>query len=295
MNPWRISPLRLLCIALATLSTGCRTNYYNISRIINEPAPVPESVRKSFGVVGALPANVSPDFYFTAPLNKSAGAEKATVQTFDSMEKATRFKWDHHGPSGIAGDLTIEVARILFSAIISGTVGTLTGIIAGVPDEKLKQAEQVLRQALNDDPLDRGIIAKIYQTAEGRRCDKLLPVPEAMLGNFTIGSFNRSNFTALASTGIDSVLLIRIYRQHFSVAEGINPPMSYYAAADVKVVSTRDVVLLHSGYLEYHSRRHTFMDWAANDASRFRGETRRAQRIFASVILDQLFTVATNN
>jgi len=79
------------------------------------------------------------------------------------------------------------------------------------------------------------------------------------------------------------------------VAEGINPPMSYYAAADVKVVSTRNGALLHSGYLEYHSRRYTFTDWAANDASRFRGETSRAQRIFASVILDQLFTASNIN
>jgi len=115
----------------------------------------------------------------------------------------------------------------------------LTGIINGVPDAKLKAAEKVLRQALKDDPLDRGIISRIYETAESKRCDKLMPVPEAMLGDLTIG--------------------------------------------------------LHSGYIEYHSRRHTFTDWAANDASRFRSETRRAQSIFASVILDQLFTASNIN
>jgi len=89
MNPRRVSPLPVVCIVLAILNAGCRTNYYNISRIINEPEPGPASIRNSFGVAGALPANVSPEFYFSAPLNKSAGAEKGAIQTFGSMEKAT--------------------------------------------------------------------------------------------------------------------------------------------------------------------------------------------------------------
>ena len=279
-----------LALAVLALASGCESNRYNVSRIVNEPAPVPDAVRNEFGVVGALPSNYEPRFYFRSPLNKAEAAEKLSVDSFGAMEKATRFHWSSDARA-VPAELAMEVTRIFYSAILSGTVGTLGGIISGVSETKLKEAEAAIRQALRDDPLEKGVISNIYHFAGNKQCETLAAIPQDLSAKLSRERDRKPDFSSLTNAGIDSVLLIRFYNQHFGVPEGINPPVTYVASADVKIVRARDGELLHAGYLEYHSRHHTFTAWGANGAKFFRGETRRAQRIFADVIFDQLLAI----
>jgi len=273
----------LLAALLVVFGGGCQTDDSNFSRIINEPAPLAGSLRETFGVTALMPANLTPQFGFQYPQGRAEAAGTAALGTFNAMERATR-------PEDF--DLGTETTRILFSAIISGAAAIFGSLFVGVPESEMRQAEAALKKALQDDPLEPGIIARLQEVARQRNCPRLVPLPEGFEPEFKAQGAKRFDYSTLKTSGIDSVLLIRVLSQHFGVAEGINPPMGYAAIADVVVIRTSDGTVLHSGYLDYRSRKHTFTEWAAKDARKFRGESRRAQKTFANVILDQLFETA---
>ena len=275
---------RNLSVALlVAFAGGCQIDDSNFSRIINEPAPLAGSLRETFGITALMPAELTPQFGFQYPQGRAEAGGTAALGTFNAMERATR-------PEDF--DPGTEVARILFSAIISGAAGIFSSLFVGVPESEMRQAEAALKKALQDDPLEPGIIARLQEVALQRNCRRLVPLPEGFETELKAQGATRINYRTLKAAGIDSVLLIRVLSQHFGVAEGINPPMGYAAIADVVVIRTSDGTVLHSGYLDYRSRKHTFTEWAAKDARRFRGESRRAQKIVANAILDQLFETA---
>jgi hypothetical protein len=70
------------------LGAGCRSSDTNFSRIVNEPAPLPESVRSSLGVVGLLPPSVSSEFAFQYPMTPGQVMVTRSTQTFASLTGA---------------------------------------------------------------------------------------------------------------------------------------------------------------------------------------------------------------
>ena len=76
------------CFVLAlsfAIGAGCRSSDGNFSRIVNEPAPLPESVRASLGVVGLLPPGVSSEFAFQYPPPPGDVMVTRSEQTFTTL------------------------------------------------------------------------------------------------------------------------------------------------------------------------------------------------------------------
>jgi hypothetical protein len=97
--------------------SGCRTADTNFSRVLDEPAPLPEHQRASFGVVGVFPPGASQEFHFPYPatpgevMAERSSATFAMVGGFLAAAAASSAHDDHshnfdgpHTPSNLPRD-----------------------------------------------------------------------------------------------------------------------------------------------------------------------------------------------
>lgn len=257
----------MLLVSLLGLCSGCRTHEGNFSRIINEPAPVPESVRARFGHVGILVTGDNPDFGFKRPATPTEAVLPIMDKTFAPIDRTTD-----------------DASMLAFGLIASGVVGVVGSYVVGVPEAEIKEAESAVRKALVDAPLETQIQKRVAQIA-GRR-----NIPQPL--SVTVKDISRrptaEDMRGLSVLGLDSLLVIQVFQQRFEELHGLNPPMTFAVTVDVEVLRVSDGVRLHRGELEYRGRKLKFTEWAEHRAKPFRAEMERVTRTTAAVIVDQL-------
>ena len=278
---WNAGNALLLSAALAC--TSCRTLDEGMSRIINEPAPLPEKTRASFGVVALLPSGSAPEFQFTHPATPTEAMLPIAATTFNVLKEDAE------------GDRNLREAagKIALAVLISGTVGVIGGLMVGVPEEVLKECEASMREAVQEQPLEPAIRSRVQQVAAKARCSGLVSVPASAAAKLDLQSVTNRDFRALGNLGFDSLLSVRVSGQWFEQADGFNPPLTYAASVHLDVMRVSDGAVLHSGHLDYRGHQMRFTEWAANDAKAFRAETERARRAFAWAVMEQLFAIDT--
>jgi len=259
---------------------GCQIDRTNFSRVVNEPAPLPPTLRASFGTVGVLPDDMIPNPRLLFPQKKGEAMVTIATATYRYLDKTVEPASDKLRDKG---------AKILFDAIVAGVAGVFAGILTGIPEEDLKKGEAALRRAIQEEPLERGLQAQVYDLAGDDRRMNLVPIPEAQAGLLKSENPSVRNYRMLAGVGIDSVLLVRMANHRFEACDGINPEMAFAVEADVYVIRVVDGEVIAASSLDYRSRSRTFNKWARRDAKRLRSELKSARRMFAEVILDQYF------
>ncbi len=269
------------------IGQGCRTGE-NFSRVVDEPAPLPESVRSTFGVMGVPLAQSNPAVAFDHPMTKAGIMQQQAGRTFVFIEDAPRNYSDNKADfkGTVSGGLESESGRLLFSLIAAGAVGALEGIFAGVAKGDLARCESALSAVLKDDPLQGRIQKRVREIAGEKAWTRLVPVPESVL---TAGPGVTNASPELATRGIDSVLLIRVTDQEFSVTGELDPLLGYSADIEIRVVRASDGAGLHTFHLQYCSQQRHFVTWGDQHAKAFRDEMDNAQQVIADCILQHLF------
>jgi hypothetical protein len=269
-----------LLIFLLNICSGCRTTEGNFSRIINEPAPVPENVRTGFGRMGVLLTSENPEFNFNPPATPVEAAIPIAEKTYNSVHRSTRPDKN----SDLDDYYKESAASLAFSVIAAGVVGVVGSYVVGVPEDEIKDAEATLRKALHNHPLESLIQSRVLQMAARQ------PIPHLSSVTMKVNSRNptTNDLQALSVLGLDSLLIIRVGQQRFEELSGLNPPMTFAVAVEVEVKRVSDGARLHKGYLEYRGRRLKFTEWAERKAKPFRSEMERVTRTMTSVIVDQL-------
>jgi hypothetical protein len=266
-----------LLFSLLLLAMGCQTPNCNFSRIINEPAPLPEAMRASFGKVGVLPESVVPEPDLPKPMGTAETMGLVAVGTLVGFHKTVNPKDD---PRGIPFEL-------IYGPPLAITAGILGGLFVGVPEHQQRAAENAIRSAIREEPLERGLQARIHGLAGEQRRKNLLPLDESATAE--LKDHSPTNFQALASSGLDSVLLVRMVHHRFEAPEGINPEMAFAVEANIKLIRVTDGQVLTKSQLAYRSQRRSFVDWGLHDAKRLRSELETARNLFAEIILEQYF------
>jgi len=276
----KITLQRNSALALLVVLAGCQTAGTNFSRVINEPAPLSAEVRASFGTVGVLPDYVLADPRLEFPQNKGQAMGTIAAATFNYLDKTVEPASDK---------LRDEGAKIMFDAIVASVAGVFGGLLAGIPEPELKKGEAALRAAIQQEPIERGLQAKVYEMAGEARRMNLIPVPAAYAALLKSENPTNRNYRMLAGTGVDSVLLVRMAKHRFEAAEGINPAMVFAVEANMYVIRVADGELIACSSLDYRSRSRTFTHWARRDAKRLRSELRHARDVFTELLLDYYF------
>ena len=93
----------------------------------------------------------------------------------------------------------------------------------------------------------------------------------------------------LASQRIDTALEIQILNSGLKGNGGVNPALALCAEVRATLVRVRDGRELASVPLKYHSPKHKFTQWAANDARLFREEIERCNQNVAEEIAKEIF------
>jgi hypothetical protein len=273
--------LRLCAIALVALAfSGCQTGEDNFPRIINEPMPVPPAQRSSFGVIGILPADLAAHFEFGQPDSPGEAAGVIGTKAFVGLTDSS-VRSDEGHPDRQLGD-------IAFSAALAGVIGVFGGVLAGVPEGDVKRAQTAMSLALRDNPLDAGIQTRLQRLAAKKHCQNLVPIPETIRGPLNGQTITKESLRALAGSGIDSVLCLRVDSERFVPGTGLNPPMAVAINLQVRIVRVADGRVLFDKVLEYQGDQQPFTRWGEKHAKLFRAELQVAQRTFAGVIFDEL-------
>ena len=256
-------------ILTVTLCSSCSSP--GISRVLNEPMPLPQSVRTTFGRVGLLPPESDPRTSFHYPDNTSTAMVRAAEKT-----------WKHIDLDDGAG----EIVAGLFVSSVAGVVG---GYLTGLPQREIDAGEMELRRALREVPLLPGIHDQVMMLLQKQGNPSLIAVPEQMFATLRARGETNRDYRSLSRLGIDSVMEIAVYRQAFRANDRINPPMSFDASIHVYVTRVSDGTTLFVSPLDYRSHSYRFKEWAAQNAKKFRAELKRIQRVIAEAIIEQSF------
>lgn len=260
----------LAFVLLLTGAAGCSSPVGNFSRIVNEPAPLPADLRASFGTVGLLPGSFTPEQFFDYP-------EAAVRDT----------SHDNDGDWSFGDKLVIISGDLLIELLAPGEFGPRYEVLEGAPGKSLTEA-------LRQNPMQKGVQTCLCELALQLKSHKLFAIPESQLsGLYVQGETNRSP-RSLAGKGMDSVLLVRIVRQRFTLLGRVNLNMIFSADADVRLIRVADGSMLYAGILTFESGKRAFSEWGRDDASLLRSEMKLAQKLFAEAVMEQLFDVDVN-
>ena len=120
-----------------------------------------------------------------------------------------------------------------------------------------------------------------------------IAVEAALTGHLLVSTLHTNDapttVTRLAEMGIDSVMEIVVEQHGFDAEERGNPPMMVQASVQVYITRVSDGTVLFNTPIEYRGHKHRFMAWADDGARKFRGELRRAGRVVARSIVEQMF------
>ena len=268
---------------LLIATTGCRSlddRDADFSRILNEPAPVSDSVRASFGTMGVVTTAARPQLLLESPRNFGDVFGGTAARSFAAMEKISFEESDNPAD---------DARALMFVAAGAVAAGLVVGAFNSIPQSEVEKGQAAMSLALRDEPLDRGIQRELLKQAQGREIASFRPVPELLVDQIRVSNPTNLDLRALSGQDVDSVLVLNVERCGFASRFQGNPPLAFVALINADVVQARDGTMLHSGTVIYTSGRRHFNRWVANDAQLFRSELEKAQRLCAEVLLDQFY------
>lgn len=268
--------LTLLPPLLAVLLTGC----------VSSPAPVlppppGQSVREQFGRMGVLVFTTAPGIKIETPASKGAAAGRCA-------------KMASFGPLGAAvGDVRALALALAWMPVGLAAGGTY-GALKGESQAALAAGSAALADAVQRLEYHERLLADLRQLAAEKACRPLRPVPAACRVARQVNSdfcdvYFGSTYPNLPAHEIDSVLEVEIIAPALTGPSGINPDLSFNVDAKVRIIAASDNQLLYSDYLEYRSPKHSFAEWADNDARLLRSEIQSSLPLISGEIVRQIF------
>jgi hypothetical protein len=275
----------MLVVASGAL-TACRTNH-DFPRIINEPVPLAESIRRDFGVVGVLPVAMATNVHWNRPKDRGETFGIVGGKTWNHLADSVEWKGTFD-----KDDLASDGMTLGFITLVSLTAGTIGALAVGVPEQQFRQCDANFRQALKEEPFDAGIQNQIGKLLARKPVTNIHLLPESALAKIKLHG-EKVDLSMFAAQGIDSILDIRVSEVGFELRSGINPELAFAPEVTISLIRVSDGTIRHFSCLNYRGKKRSFTAWAENTAKPFRAEMTRAERQFARTIAEQYFAVGT--
>lgn len=217
------------------------------------------------------------------PASKPAGRE-ASHHPHENKKESDND--DGLAGAGVGMAAALAVAGLVGAGeVVKLVVDKVQEMEAAKSAERLRRSGGLLRQIATKDPLEPGIEKRLKELALRRDWGKLVTIPKPALDAVE----SRSDYPALTSAGVDSVLELQISDERF-ISRGIRS-VNLLVQARVAVVRAADGDVLHTGEIDYQSCPRSYADWKANHAKHLQAERKQARELLAEVLMEQLFGV----
>lgn len=268
------SKLVVIWLSIALIwQVGCAPSTYQI------PPPLSENIRAKLGTVGIVSARFLPKAEFQIPMGKGSATAHGALEGF-----LTPFQGGGSAGGGDYGGGAIVILALLPIFTVGGTV---IGAVKGVPEEKRKEAETALTNAIAELKIQETMRNHVLNTAKEQTRHSIFIIedqdPDA--------PDKEVNYRFLANKGIDTVLEITVPAFGLVGMKEINPPLNFFMTMHTKLVSTSNNVVLYERDFIYRSGYRKFTEWAANNAQPFVESFEHAYQSLAEKIVEEIFLV----
>jgi hypothetical protein len=259
---------------------GCALN-----RPYEPPAPALSSeLRSKLGNVGVISTVPKPSIYYYAPRANewsSAAAQGAGKGAVAVAEATGVFNFPVGGHRDSL-DVVASAAALVIAVPVGAVVGGIYGMMDSVSADKIVAAERSLECALVDAKFGETLRDRIVYLA-GERYMKLAPLKRDNQDEVY-------DYALLAMQGIDTVLKVSAYAVELWNPGGKNnPPLSFHATTEVRIVRTSDQTDLYIGQFQYSGTSERFASWGRNNGQAFREQLDRASQLIAEQVVTKLF------
>jgi len=264
-----------LCSIFILISGCATTNPHSFS------SPVPEKIRKQIRHVLIVPAKFEPQIdYHPFAKGRDVGAAKgaASGAAVGAVSGAGIAIGSFYGvlllPFFVAG-----------GAIIGGTTLGIAGALDSVPEEKAKQIEETVDNALVKLDFQGTMAEKIYR-AGAYFTDYDYTISKE-LGPTSLKEI--PNYRSLNIEGFDIILEVRVIHLGFKGGKGSNPYISMDMKISVKTINTISGKEIYSGIWYYVSKEHPLSEWVKNNAQRLHDEFESCYQSLSKNIIERIF------
>ena len=268
--------LAIFCSILILLSGCATTKPHSFS------SPIPEEVRKQIRHVLIVPAKFEPqiDYHPSVAVGRGVGAAQGTIGG---------------GAAGAVMGASVALGSVLGvlllpffvagGAVIGGTAGSIAGALRSVPEEKAKQIEETVDNALVT--LDvQGIMAEHVYIAGNDLTDYTYTIFKE------IGPSSHEempDYSTLNLEGNNTILEVRVIGLGFKGGKGSNPYISVYMKVNARAIDVASSEEIYSDIWNYVSRECPLSEWVENNAQLLHGEFKHCYHSLAENIIERMF------
>ena len=239
--------------------------------------------KANLGTIGIVSATFQPEVRLNKPMGKGAA-----VWHFAGKGAAMGL-WAASQGGGSAGPAGLLVALGLVP--VGAAVGSLVGLVKGLPSNEIKEPEKALRSYLEtvnfQDSMRERFLAIARQDLQSRFIPLEVQGPKAPDEVFT--------YVSLSESGIDTVLEISVRKCELidpTSKRAVNPNLYLSLSAAIRLIRVADGKMIYGEqFVDQWSNALKFSEWAANDAELFREALDHAFQYLAGRMVDRLIAI----
>jgi hypothetical protein len=242
--------------------------------------PLPKFTEAELGRIAVVSACFEPKFSAHKPMTSEKAAGVGALEGF-------RASIQGGGTSGNALGIPLGIALSPVFAV----AGAIYGATAGETEKTIKETEEILNHCFNALRAQEVMQERVLSLARDRTRNTFVE-PDQRGPNVPD---EETRYDSLNGKGIDTVLEISVrdfYLILWGNKGGINPPLSLFMTASIRLIRVQDDAVLFSRKFMYVSKeKHKFTKWAKNDGQLFKEELDRCFKSLGERIVAELFII----
>lgn len=258
----RLTAIILISIFLIMGQLGCAH-----TPKVEPPPTLAEEAKAELKTIGVVPASFLPEFTNERPMTKEkAAATSAKAGAHGCLAVglgAFQVAGSGGDPMGAAAIAAIGLGAIVLTPV-GAAVGGIVGLVRGVKEAAINDAESTLNLALNDVDIQRSLRDRLLSIAQEKTPYLFVPLDDQGPSSPEEEVSYRSRTPAEVNTILEPSIL-RFGLSSLSEGPGINPPLSLSITTRVRVVRVSDDQLLYTHTFNYESKeKKKYIQWAEN-------------------------------
>ena len=257
-----------------------------------EPPTLSEEVKAKLGTIGVVSASFQPTFTSEKPMTKKkAAAASAGEGALGCLGVGVSILVAIPASGDPLAGLVVGAIGLGAIALtpVGAAVGGIVGAVRGVNETETDDAESVLNLSLNDFDIQRTLRDRLLSIAQKKTSYPFIPLDDKG-PSFSGEEVNYRLGIPPEVVTILEVTVLQFGLSSFSDGPGINPPLSLFMMARVRVVQVSDdEVLYHFTFSSESKEKKKFTKWAENQGQPLKDGLDQCLDSLAGQIVTKIF------